>query len=306
MIRQAARESLIALGLAAATLAIHLLYWNRGFILLDEGFVATVASVMAHGGRLYWDAVSYALPGGYALLALVFWVFGESLQVSRGLTLALLAILVPAAFRVARAALSLPAAALAVALVGLLTVWSFPQWQVYGYQQPGLVAVLLAAALLAPEGAASGLLRPALAGLLVGAAVCTKQTNLAAGATLGLFLLVDRLLAGFRNFGRVAPNSQDASSRRWGALATDATALATRDTPPTARCVHMIKAGDFGVKRMRLDEATRVGGVTLTFAVPAKTPYPYNFGAQEIIILLRLHRRADRDPREEERARTRT
>jgi hypothetical protein len=198
VIRQAARESLIALGLAAATLAIHLLYWNRGFILLDEGFVATVASVMAHGGRLYRDAVSYALPGGYALLALVFWVFGESLQVSRGLTLALLAILVPAAFRVARAALSLPAAALAVALVGLLTVWSFPQWQVYGYQQPGLVAVLLAAALLAPEGAASGLLRPALAGLLVGAAVCTKQTNLAAGATLGLFLLVDRLLAGRR------------------------------------------------------------------------------------------------------------
>ena len=117
---------------------------------------------------------------------------------------------------------------------------------------------------------------------------------------------VDRLLAGFRNFGRVAPNTQDASSRRWGALATDATALATRDTPPTARCVHMLKAGDFGVKRMRLDEATRVGGVTLTFAVPARTPYAYNFGAQEIIILLRLHRRADRDPREDGRARIRT
>lgn len=117
---------------------------------------------------------------------------------------------------------------------------------------------------------------------------------------------VDRLLAGFRNFGRVAPNTQDAYSRRWGALATDATALASRDTPPTARCVHMLKAGDFGVKRMRLDEATRVGGVTLTFAVPAKTPYPYNFGAQEIIILLRLHRRADRDPREDGRASTRT
>ena len=132
------------------------------------------------------------------------------------------------------------------------------------------------------------------------------QYKLSGYATAPHAVGVDRLLAGFRNFGRVAPNSQDASSRRWGALATDATELATRDTPPTARCVHMIKAGDFGVKRMRLDEATRVGGVTLTFAVPAKTPYPYNFGAQEIIILLRLHRRADRDPREEERARTRT
>ena len=116
---------------------------------------------------------------------------------------------------------------------------------------------------------------------------------------------VDRLLAGFRNFGRVAPNTQDASSRRWGALATDAAALATRDAPPTARCVHMLKAGDFGVKRLRLDEATRVGSLTLTFAVPAKTPYPYEFGAQEIIILLRLHRREGQD-REGGRARSRT
>ena len=105
---------------------------------------------------------------------------------------------------------------------------------------------------------------------------------------------IDRPLAGFRNFGRVAPNVQDASSRRWGALATDATALATRDAAPTARCVHMFKAGDFGVKRLQLDEPTRVGALTLTFSVPGKTPYPYNFGAQEIVILLRLHRRSDR------------
>jgi hypothetical protein len=105
---------------------------------------------------------------------------------------------------------------------------------------------------------------------------------------------IDRPLAGFRNFGRVAPNVQDASSRRWGALATDATALATRDAAPTARCVHMFKAGDFGVKRLQLDEPTRVGALTLTFSVPSKTPYPYNFGAQEIVTLLRLHRRSDR------------
>jgi hypothetical protein len=131
------------------------------------------------------------------------------------------------------------------------------------------------------------------------------QYKLSGYATAPHAVGVDRMLAGFRNFGRVAPNAQDASSRRWGALATDATALATRDTPPTARCVHMLKAGDFGAKRMHLDEATRVGSVTLTFSVPARTPYPYNFGAQEIIILLRLHRRDDRDPREA-RARTRT
>lgn len=105
---------------------------------------------------------------------------------------------------------------------------------------------------------------------------------------------IDRPLAGFRNFGRVAPNVQDVSSRRWGALATDATALATRDCAPTAHCVHMFKAGDFGVKRLQLDEPTRVGALTLTFSVPGKAPYPYNFGAQEIVILLRLHRRSDR------------
>ena len=129
------------------------------------------------------------------------------------------------------------------------------------------------------------------------------QYKLSGYATAPHAVGVDRPLAGFRNFGRVAPNAQDASSRRWGSLASDATALSTRDAPPTARCVHMIKAGDFGAKRMRLDEATRVGSLTLTFSVPASVPYPYNFGSQEIIILLRLHRRADR---EDGRARTRT
>lgn len=129
------------------------------------------------------------------------------------------------------------------------------------------------------------------------------QYKLSGYATAPHAVGVDRPLAGFRNFGRVAPNAQDASSRRWGSLATEATALSTRDAPPTARCVHMIKAGDFGAKRMRLDEATRVGSLTLTFSVPAKVPYPYNFGAQEVIVLLRLHQRAER---EDARARSRT
>ncbi|MBU6282004.1 hypothetical protein KGQ64_07155 [bacterium] len=198
MTRPSLRELPLALSLAAATVAIHLVYWDRGFILLDEGFVATAASVMAHGGHLYRDVVSYALPGGYALLALAFSILGESLRVSRALALGLLALLVLACWQVARAAISARSAAVAIALVGLLTVWSYPQWQVYGYQQPGLVAVVAAAALLAPAGEAIGVLRPALAGVLLGAAVCTKQTYAAAAATLGLFLLVDRALAGRR------------------------------------------------------------------------------------------------------------
>ncbi|MFM7736084.1 MAG: glycosyltransferase family 39 protein, partial [Alphaproteobacteria bacterium] len=198
MIRDRLGEAAIAFALAAAAVAIHLFYWDRGFILLDEGFVATTASVMARGGHLYRDAVSYALPGGYALLALVFSIFGESLRVSRGLALALLALLVLACWRIARTAMSRRAAALAVTLVVLLTAWSFPQWQVYGYQQPGLVAVLLAAALLAPADAAGRLLRPALAGLLLGFATCTKQTYAVAAGALALFLLADRALAGRR------------------------------------------------------------------------------------------------------------
>ena len=198
MNRPSLREFPVALSLAAAAVALHLVYWDRGFILLDEGFVATTASVMAHGGRLYRDVVSYALPGGYALLALAFATFGESLRISRAVTLALVAALVLACWRVARSAMSARASAVAVGLVVLLTVWSFPQWQVYGYQQPGLVAVVAAAALLAPAGEASRFARPALAGLLLGAAVCTKQTYAAVAATLGLFLFVDRALAGRR------------------------------------------------------------------------------------------------------------
>jgi hypothetical protein len=109
----------------------------------------------------------------------------------------------------------------------------------------------------------------------------------------------DRVLSGFRNFGRIAPNAQDEKGRRWGALAADAATLATRDVAPSTRSVHMFKAGDFGVKTLVLDETTRVSSITLTFSVPAKHPYPYNFGAQEVIILLRLRQRQD-PPREQQ------
>ncbi len=73
----------------------------------------------------------------------------------------------------------------------LLSVWAYPQWHVYGYQQPGLVALVVAAWLLAAPGAARSRTRLSAAGLLVGAAVCAKQTYAAAAVSLALFLLAD-------------------------------------------------------------------------------------------------------------------
>ena len=89
--------------------------------------------------------------------------------------IALVVALVISGYRVARAGMSPAASALASSFVALVTVWSFPQWQVYGYQQPGIVAVVAAAALLAALDAASSLARIAASGLLVGAAIQDRQ-----------------------------------------------------------------------------------------------------------------------------------
>jgi hypothetical protein len=107
------RDVVLAVAVATLALALHLLYWDRGFVLLDEGYVATIAALLARGGRLYRDAVTYVLPGSFALLATVFQTTAESLLAARALALVLLVALILAGYRAARAALSPGAAALA-------------------------------------------------------------------------------------------------------------------------------------------------------------------------------------------------
>jgi hypothetical protein len=104
---------------------------------------------------------------------------------------------------------------------------------------------------------------------------------------------VDRALSGFRNFGRVAPNAQDPSGRRWAATAQEASSAAGRDSVFGSRQVHMLKAGDFGSKMLVLDEPVTAQSLTFRFSRIDST-VPYEFGAQEITLLVRLHVTTDR------------
>lgn len=104
---------------------------------------------------------------------------------------------------------------------------------------------------------------------------------------------VDRALSGFRNFGRVAPNAQDASGRRWAATAQDASNAAGRDSLACHRHIHMLKAGDFGSKMLTLDDPVTASTITFRFSRIDST-VPYAFGAQEITMLVRLHVANDR------------
>ena len=199
MTRLTPRDALLAGGLALVVAAVHVAYYDRGFILLDEGYVTTIAAQLARGGELYRDAVTYVLPGSFRLLALAFRLLGESVWTARVLTLALTATMAALVYLAGRAALAPAAAALAGALFTLLSVWAYPQWHVYQYSAPSLVAVLGAVALLVRRDAAARPGRLLAAGLLVSAALFCKQNyGGAAAVLLGLFLLGDGAACGAR------------------------------------------------------------------------------------------------------------
>jgi hypothetical protein len=99
----------------------------------------------------------------------------------------------------------------------------------------------------------------------------------------------DRCVSGMRNFGRVQRNAQEnPGSRKCAATNAEAVAFASRDVTHSCRTVTMLKSGDFGTKQLTLDEPTTVSSMCFTFAVPG-TAVPYDFGAQDVTLLVRLH-----------------
>jgi hypothetical protein len=99
----------------------------------------------------------------------------------------------------------------------------------------------------------------------------------------------DRCVSGFRNFGRIQRNAQEnTGSRKYAATNAEAVAFASRDVHHSCRTVTMLKPGDFGTKQLVLDEPTTVSSMCFTFAVPG-TNVPYDFGAQDVTLLVRLH-----------------
>ena len=98
----------------------------------------------------------------------------------------------------------------------------------------------------------------------------------------------DRCVSGCRNFGRVQYNAHELGSKKFATTNADAVAVASRDVQLSCRTVTMLKTGDFGTKQLVLDEPTTVSSMCFTFAVPG-TSVPYEFGSQEVTLLVRLH-----------------
>jgi len=181
------REALLTLGVAVAAVAVQLPIYDRGFSLLDEGYLLTLAQEIARGKLLYRDVyVDNPFPGAFYLVAAWLGVAGTSIWSSRLLAVGAFTIFTTLLFRAARAVMPRAAALGFAALLLCYRVWAFPHWHIVSYSS--LAATFLAGAvvLVLRRGALG-------AGALVGAAVLCKQDyGLGVGAVLGLALLLAR------------------------------------------------------------------------------------------------------------------
>lgn len=181
----------VCLVLAAA--AGHLLrVYNRGFNLLDEGFVLHVTERVMQGQVPYRDFFTQLTPGAFLALAAVFTVTGPSVMVGRWVTLLLGLTITWLLYWGARRVVSRPSAALAALA---FPVWGIGQgWFYPNYSWFALVAAVaaLCCALRAQEFAfAQGRVSTrafrwlAAAGFLCGVSAFCKQ-NIGLYAVLGL------------------------------------------------------------------------------------------------------------------------
>ncbi len=183
------REKLLTLGVAAAALAVQLPIYDRGFSLLDEGYLLTLAEEIARGKLLYRDVyVDNPLPGAFYLLAAWFHVAGTSIWSSRLLAVGAFTLTTTLLFR---AALAVASRAAALAFVGLLLgyrIWAFPHWHIVSYSSLSATFLAAAVVLVLHRGGLG-------AGVCVGAAILCKQDyGVGVGAALGLALLCARPL----------------------------------------------------------------------------------------------------------------
>ncbi|HET7771546.1 MAG TPA: hypothetical protein VFN74_22430, partial [Chloroflexota bacterium] len=141
--RVRAEPAMYAILLGASTL--HLLrIHNRGFNLLDEGFVLHVAERVLQGQVPYRDFFTQLTPGAFVALAAVFTVTGPSVMVGRWLTLLLGLLITALLYWGARRLVARPTA--------LLAALAFPIWGIgQGWFYPNYSWFALAGCMLALE-----------------------------------------------------------------------------------------------------------------------------------------------------------
>ena len=202
--RLAPWEALVCIGLALLAVAMHapLRLLTAGGC--DEWQILQIGANLRAGALLYRDVNHISGPGAFYLTAALFTVFGEQFAVGRIAMLALFSGLVVAIYCLTRRLTGpLPAALAALWLIAF-RLWSFPHFQMFHYATIGQALIVFAVVVLHAERRARAA-RAAVAGLLAGLALITKQDSgalgiLACGAAL-LFGMAVRRRAGERGEG---------------------------------------------------------------------------------------------------------
>src|SRR5688572_17262355 len=129
---QLMRAELATIVLLLLASFIHLLrIYNRGFNLLDEGFVLHVAERVLQGQVPYRDFFTQLTPGAFVALAAVFSITGPSVMVGRWITLLLGLTITLLLYWGARRLVSRPTAALAALafpIWGIGQGWFYPNY----------------------------------------------------------------------------------------------------------------------------------------------------------------------------------
>lgn len=157
--------------------------------LLEEGIGLHVAQRLARGERLYRDVLVFTGPLPFELLALLFRVFGEEIQVARAFVVVAHALASGAAFALARAARPDALAHAAAAATASAPLLLFPLFGIYYYTTLGFHLSLLAA-WAAARGARSAGWAVSAGALVAAVALCKQTLGLALAVALGAGLLL--------------------------------------------------------------------------------------------------------------------
>src|SRR6185295_2215905 len=197
----------LMLGTGLLALAVQAPIFDRWLSLLDEGYLLAIADAINRGKLLYRDVyVDAPFPGAFYLLAAWFRLFGTSVWTSRLLVVAAFTLLAVLTVRIGRELVSRRAALALIVLVLCYRIWAFPHWHIVSYSSTSATFLAAAVALIFHYLRRPSRLALLASGVLVGAGMLCKQDyGVGLGASLGLFLLLQPLLA--RRLGAPSPGA---------------------------------------------------------------------------------------------------
>ena len=167
----------LALTAAIVALAVQWPLRLRMISMIDEGAILQIAAEILDGRMPYRDAIHYAFPGIFYLLAGAFAVAGTSTETARALACGLFAVATVASYLIARWWYGRPGACAVVLLFLVYRVWAYPHWQMVSYSTLAIACLLPAAWLVGEAFEHRGRWRLVVAGLAAGCAVLAKQDS---------------------------------------------------------------------------------------------------------------------------------